>query len=64
MRISVPAEVKNHEYRVAATPSGVHELVQHGHEVFVQAGAGTGSSITDEEYAAGGARLLPTADET
>jgi len=64
MRISVPAEVKNHEYRVAATPSGVHELVQHGHEVFVQAGAGTGSSITDEEYAAAGARLVPTAEET
>lgn len=64
MRISVPAEVKNHEYRVAATPSGVHELVQHGHEVIVQQGAGIGSSITDAEYVAAGARIAPTAGET
>ncbi|GGB30443.1 alanine dehydrogenase [Flexivirga endophytica] len=64
MRISVPAEVKNHEYRVAATPSGVHELVQHGHEVFVEQGAGLGSSITDAEYVAAGARIAPTAEET
>lgn len=64
MRISVPAEVKNHEYRVAATPSGIHELVQHGHEVYVQQGAGIGSSITDEEYVAAGARITPTAEET
>ncbi len=64
MRIGVPKEVKNHEYRVAITPIGVHELVSHGHEVFVQAGAGEGSQIPDEEYAAAGATLLPDADET
>ncbi|NHN56705.1 alanine dehydrogenase [Calidifontibacter sp. DB0510] len=62
MRIGVPAEVKNHEYRVAATPSGVHELVEHGHEVLIQQGAGLGSSITDEEYVAAGARIVPTAE--
>ena len=64
MKISVPTEVKNREYRVAITPVGVHELVQHGHEVFVQAGAGAGSSITDEEYAAQGATILPDAEQT
>src|SRR6202050_1150599 len=63
MRIGIPAEVKNHEYRVAITPAGVHELVLNGHEVFIQAGAGTGSSITDAEYHAAGARTLPTADD-
>ncbi len=51
MRISVPKETKDHEYRVAITPVGVNELVHRGHQVFVQAGAGLGSSITDEEYA-------------
>ena len=61
--IGVPKEVKNHEYRVAITPVGVHELVAHGHEVIVEQGAGVGSSIPDEEYAAAGARLLPSADE-
>ena len=63
MQIGIPAEVKNHEYRVAITPAGVHELVLHGHDVFVQAEAGTGSSITDAEYQAAGARILPTADD-
>lgn len=62
MRIGVPKEVKNHEYRVAITPVGVHELVAHGHEVHVQAGAGTGSGILDEEYVAEGARIVPDAD--
>jgi alanine dehydrogenase len=64
MRIGVPKEVKNHEYRVAITPIGVHELVAHGHEVYVEAGAGVGSSITDAEYVAEGATIVPTADET
>ena len=63
MRIGIPAEVKNHEYRVAITPAGVHELMLNGHEVFVQAEAGTGSSITDAEYQAAGAQILPTADD-
>ena len=64
MRIAVPTEVKNNEYRVAITPVGVHELARRGHEVFVQAGAGFGSSITDAEYAAQGATILPDADAT
>ena len=63
MRVGVPSEVKNHEYRVAATPAGVHELVSHGHEVFVQRGAGVGSSIPDEDYVGAGAKVLETADE-
>ncbi|KAA9111105.1 alanine dehydrogenase [Microbacterium rhizomatis] len=58
MRICVPTEVKNNEYRVALTPSGVHDLVRAGHEVFVQSGAGAGSSMTDSEYAEAGAQLL------
>ncbi|WP_299054594.1 alanine dehydrogenase [uncultured Nocardioides sp.] len=64
MKVGVPKEVKNHEYRVAITPVGVHELVAHGHEVLVQTGAGAGSQIPDEEYAAAGARLMPDADAT
>ena len=63
MRVGIPKEVKVHEYRVAITPVGVHELVAHGHEVFVQSGAGVGSSIDDAEYAAAGAKLLESADE-
>jgi alanine dehydrogenase len=59
----VPSEVKNHEYRVACTPAGVHELVRHGHQVLVQAGAGTGSSIPDSDFAAAGAALGDSADE-
>ncbi|WP_067129151.1 alanine dehydrogenase [Microtetraspora malaysiensis] len=62
MKIGVPAEVKNHEYRVAATPAGVHELIRHGHDVLVQRGAGLGSHITDEEYLAAGAKIIDTAD--
>jgi alanine dehydrogenase len=58
MRIGVPTEVKNHEYRVALTPAGVTELVAHGHEVLVQSGAGLGSALTDEQYAAAGARIV------
>jgi alanine dehydrogenase len=63
VRVGVPKEVKNHEYRVAITPIGVHELVAHGHEVFVERGAGVGSSIEDREYEAAGAKLLDSADE-
>jgi alanine dehydrogenase len=62
MKIGVPAEVKNHEYRVAATPAGVHELVRHGHDVTVQRGAGLGSHIPDEEYLAAGAKIIDSAD--
>ena len=63
MRVGVPSEVKNHEYRVAVTPAGVHELVSHGHEVAVQRGAGTGSSIPDEDFAAAGAKIVESADD-
>lgn len=63
MKVGIPREVKNHEYRVAITPVGVHELVQHGHEVVVEQGAGLGSQIPDEEYTAAGATLLPSADD-
>jgi alanine dehydrogenase len=63
MKIGIPAEVKNHEYRVAITPAGTHELMLNGHEVFVQAGAGLGSSIADAEYEAAGAQILSTADD-
>jgi alanine dehydrogenase len=63
MHIGVPKEVKVHEYRVAITPAGVHELTEHGHDVLVERGAGEGSSIADEEYAAAGAKILDTADD-
>ena len=63
MRISVPTEVKNNEFRVALTPAGVHDLVGAGHEVFVQRGAGEGSSMPDAEYADAGATLLEDAAE-
>jgi alanine dehydrogenase len=58
MRVSVVAEIKNHEDRVALTPAGVHELVAKGHEVFVQKGAGAQSGFTDEAYRAEGAHLV------
>jgi alanine dehydrogenase len=61
--VGIPAEVKNNEYRVAMTPAGVHELTTHGHEVLVEAGAGAGSSIRDEEYVAAGARIAGAADD-
>ncbi len=61
MRVGVPTEVKNNEFRVAITPNGVMELASRGHEVLIQAGAGLGSSITDEDYAAAGARIVPDA---
>ncbi|MGH3624132.1 MAG: alanine dehydrogenase [Sciscionella sp.] len=64
MRIAVPREIKNNEYRVALTPAGAYELTAAGHDVFVEAGAGVGSSISDEEYLAAGAKILPDADAT
>ena len=62
MIIGIPSEVKDNEYRVAATPEGVRELTRAGHEVAVQAGAGVGSALPDEEFEAAGARILPDAD--
>ncbi|MGI5281837.1 alanine dehydrogenase [Nonomuraea polychroma] len=63
MNVGVPLEVKNSEYRVALTPAGVHEFVRHGHQVYVERGAGEGSSIPDDDFAAAGAVIVPTADE-
>ncbi|MHB1569325.1 MAG: alanine dehydrogenase [Solirubrobacteraceae bacterium] len=62
MKVGVPTEVKTDEYRVALTPAGVRELADAGHEVFVQSGAGNGSSISDDAYAAQGATIVPDAD--
>jgi alanine dehydrogenase len=62
MRVGVPSEIKTDEYRVGMTPSGVRELTQEGHEVLVQAGAGEGSAIADEAYAAQGATIVPDAE--
>jgi alanine dehydrogenase len=62
VRVGVPTEVKADEYRVALTPAGVRELVDAGHEAYVQSGAGIGSAITDEAYAAQGATIVPDAD--
>jgi alanine dehydrogenase len=60
--VGVPTEIKQDEHRVALTPAGVRELVARGHEVVVQAGAGEGSAITDDSYAAQGATILADAD--
>jgi alanine dehydrogenase len=62
MKVGVPKEVKNHEYRVAITPAGVHELVRAGHQVLIQQDAGTGSAIPDADFVAAGAQIVPDAD--
>ncbi|MFI4954963.1 MAG: alanine dehydrogenase, partial [Gammaproteobacteria bacterium] len=63
MKIGVPKEIKVHEYRVGLVPSSVYELVANGHEVFVEAGAGKGISISDADYEQVGAKILKTAQE-
>ena len=63
MKVGIPREVKNHEYRVAITPAGVRELVNHGHEVYLEKDAGVGSQLTDDVYTAAGAAIIPDADE-
>ncbi|MFF3150569.1 alanine dehydrogenase, partial [Streptomyces sp. NPDC057927] len=63
VKVGIPREVKNNEFRVAITPAGVHELVRNGHQVVVERNAGVGSSITDDEYVSAGAQILQTADE-
>jgi alanine dehydrogenase len=63
VKVAIPREVKNHEYRVAITPAGVNELTRAGHQVVVQSGAGEGSSITDEEFASAGAKIIADVDE-
>ena len=60
--VGVPREIKNHEYRVAITPSGVHELKRLGHKIVIEKDAGAGSSITDAEFVHAGAEILDTAD--
>ena len=61
MHVGIPKEIKNNEFRVAITPSGVHELVRNGHEVCIETGAGVGSSISDDDYVRAGAKILDTA---
>jgi alanine dehydrogenase len=63
VKVGIPSEVKNHEYRVAITPAGVNELARNGHEVFVEKDAGLGSSIPNGEFESAGATILPTADD-
>lgn len=64
MRVAIPKEVKNNEFRVAITPASVHDLVANGHEVLVETGAGDGSSIPDVSYVAAGATIMPSAEST
>jgi alanine dehydrogenase len=61
--VGVPREIKDNERRVALTPDGVVELVHHGHQVVVESGAGAGSRFADDDYAAVGAKVVPTAEE-
>jgi alanine dehydrogenase len=63
MKVGIPREVKNHEYRVAITPAGVRELTSHGHEVYVEKDAGAGSELGDDAYVAAGATIIPDPDE-
>ncbi|HEY9265597.1 MAG TPA: alanine dehydrogenase [Mycobacterium sp.] len=63
MRVGVPTEIKNNEFRVAITPSGVAELVHRGHEVLIQSGAGDGSAISDADFKRAGAQMINGADE-
>jgi alanine dehydrogenase len=63
MRIGVPKEIKNHEYRVGLIPSSVQELVHHGHEVLVQKGAGLGAGLSDADYITAGAKIIDSADQ-
>ena len=60
MRVGVPTEIKDDEYRVALTPAGARELGEHGHEVLIQAGAGEGSAIADDAYVARARRSCRT----
>jgi len=63
VKVGIPREVKNHEYRVAITPAGVHELVRNGHAVVVERAAGAGSSIPDADFEAAGARILDSPED-
>jgi alanine dehydrogenase len=63
MKVGVPKEIKNNEYRVAITPAGVNELVTHGHDVYIEKDAGLGSAIPDPDFVTAGAQILPLADD-
>ncbi len=63
MRVGIPTEIKNNEYRVAITPAGVAELVHRGHEVLIQSGAGDGSAISDADFKRAGAQMINGVDE-
>lgn len=63
MLVGVPKEIKNNEFRVGLTPPSVHELVARGHRVIVQAGAGIGIGLTDEQYTAAGATMVASAQD-
>ncbi len=63
MRVGIPTEIKNNEFRVAITPAGVAELVHRGHEVLIQAGAGEGSAISDADFKRAGAQMINSVDE-
>ncbi len=63
MIIGVPKEIKDNEYRVSMTPGGVHQLNERGHTVLVETGAGEGSYFTDADFAAAGAKIIPSAEE-
>ncbi|HET7481255.1 MAG TPA: alanine dehydrogenase [Actinomycetota bacterium] len=62
MKVGIPKELKDNEFRVAITPAGVRELVVHGHEVLIETEAGRGSSITNDAFERAGARIVPDAD--
>jgi alanine dehydrogenase len=63
MRVGIPTEIKNNEFRVAITPAGVAELVHRGHEVLIEAGAGEGSAISDADFKRAGAQMITSVDE-
>ena len=63
MKVGVPKEIKNKEFRVAMVPAGVRTLVAAGHKVFIEKGAGTGSGISDEEYSSAGASIVEKASD-
>ncbi len=63
MLVGIPKEIKNHEYRVAITPAGVKEFINHGHKVIIEKGAGLGSAISDDAYRVAGAEIFDTAQE-
>ena len=63
MRVGIPTETKNNEFRVAITPAGVAALTHRGHEVLIQAGAGEGSAIADADFKAAGAQMISSAEQ-